>query len=180
MLTSVTTTSVFMLTEERQNVLFSNLKAGLDQDCSALYITSRENIEPARAEMKNCGLTVDDPKKLKIMTRRQFYIPDGEFHISRIVKQVRSILEDSLDRGFEGLYISSDASKVFDYMKNNGMAEEWITYEKLIGKTIRAPLEGICAYNINQVMSNNQLFLQLIQAHKKTVNTKKNEVVDNE
>ena len=108
-------------TEERQNVLFSNLKAGLDQDCSALYITSRENIEPVRAEMKNCGLTVDDPKKLKIMTSRQFYIPDGEFDVSRIVKHVRSILEDSLDRGFEGLYISSDASKVFDYMKNNGM-----------------------------------------------------------
>jgi len=107
--------------EERQNVLFSNLKAGLDQDCSALYITSRENIEPVRAEMKNCGLTVDDPKKLKIMTSRQFYIPDGEFDVSRIVKHVRSILEDSLDRGFEGLYISSYASKVFDYMKNNGM-----------------------------------------------------------
>ena len=29
-------------------------------------------------------------------------------------------------------------------------------------------------------MSNNQLFLQLIQAHKKTVNPKKNEFVDNE
>ena len=55
------------------------------------------------------------------MTSRQFYIPDGEFDVSRIVKHVRCILEDSLDRGFEGLYISSYASKVFDYMKNNGM-----------------------------------------------------------
>ena len=41
-------------------------------------------------------------------------------------------------------------------------------------------MQGICAYNINQVVPNNELFLQLIQAHKNTVNTKKNEFVDNE
>jgi hypothetical protein len=166
--------------KERQRVLFSNLKAGLDQNCSALYITSRESIEPVQAEIKDFGLTVDDSKKLRIIPSRQLYIPDGEFHISRIVEQVKGILDDSLDSGFEGLYVSSDASKVFDYITKNGMLEEWIAYEKFIGKTIPLPLEGICAYSLNQVISNSQLFLQLIQAHKNTVNTKKNEFVDNE
>ena len=166
--------------KERQKVLFSNLKAGLDQNCSALYITSRENIKPAQAEMKDFGLTVDDPKKMRIIPSRQFYIPDGEFHISRIVEQVKGILDDSLDSGFEGLYVSSDASKVFDYMTKNGMLEEWIAYEKFIGKTLPVPLEGICVYSLNQVISNSQLFFQLIQAHKNTVNAKKNESMDNE
>ena len=166
--------------KERENVLFSNLKAGLDQNCSALYITSRESIEPVRAEMEDFGLKVDDPKKLRIIPSRQLYIPDGEFHVSRIVEQVKGILDDSLDSGFEGLYVSSDASKVLDHITKKGMVEEWIAYEKFIGKTVPLPLGGICAYSLNQVKSNSELFFQLIQAHKKTVNVKKNEFLDNE
>jgi hypothetical protein len=158
---------------EKQKVLFSNLKEGMDQNCSALYITSGDNVTLAQAEMKKFGLPVNDPKKLIIIPSHQIYIPDGEFHVSRIVEQVTCILDDSLDRGFDGLCISADASKVFDFITNNGMTEEWIAYEKFIGKTIPLPLGAICACNLNQVISNNQLFLQFIQAHKKTVNAKK-------
>lgn len=166
--------------KERQNVLFSNLKTGLDKGCSALYIASEENIEHVQIEMKNFGLKIDDPKNLRTITSHQFYTPDGEFHISRTVEQITGILEDSLDRGFEGLYISADTSKVFDYLTKNRMVEKWLAYEKLIGKTMPFPLEGMCAYHINQVISNDQLLLRLIQAHKNTVTAKNLKFVDNE
>jgi len=39
------------------------------------------------------------------------------------MEQVRSILDESLDRGFEGLYVSADVSKVFEGITKNGMAE---------------------------------------------------------
>jgi len=32
--------------KQKYNMLFSNLKAGLDQSCSGLYVSSKENIEP--------------------------------------------------------------------------------------------------------------------------------------
>lgn len=166
--------------KERQNVLFSNLKAGLHNGCSTVYIASEENIKQVQLEMRNFGLKIDDHKKLRILSGRQFYTPDGEFHATRVAEQVSSILDESSDRGFEGLYVSADASKVFDYLTKKGRAKEWLEYEKAIGRRMPFPLEGVCAYNINQVKSDEQVFLQLIQAHKNTITAKELKFVDNQ
>ena len=66
----------FSSAKERYKILFSNLKAGLDNGCSGLYVASEENIEPIQFEMKKFGLDTDDPKKLKSITSHQFYMPD--------------------------------------------------------------------------------------------------------
>jgi hypothetical protein len=167
-------------TREKQNVLFSNLKTGLDQDCSGLYVIGEENIEQIQFEMRKFGLETDDPKKLRSVTSQQFYIPDGEFNVNRIIEQVRSNLDESMDKGFEGLYISADVSKFFDYMTKNGRVEEWLKYEKVVGRKISFPVEAICTYNVNQVKTNDHVFFNLIQAHMNTVSAKKLDFVDNE
>jgi hypothetical protein len=86
--------------QERQNLLFSNLKAGLDNGCSGLYIAGGDNIEKVKVEMKKFGLEIGDPKKLRILTSRQFYMSDGKFCVSRVIEQFISILDESLDCGF--------------------------------------------------------------------------------
>jgi len=48
--------------KEKQNVLFSNLKAGRGHGCSVLYVASEENIKPVQSEMKKFGLKIDAPK----------------------------------------------------------------------------------------------------------------------
>jgi hypothetical protein len=58
-------------------MLFSNLKAGLDQDCSGLFVASEDNIEPVQLEMKKFGLETNDPKKLRSIISYQFYAPSG-------------------------------------------------------------------------------------------------------
>jgi hypothetical protein len=63
----------------------SNLKAGMRGGCSALYIASRENVAQIRAEMRNFGLGLDNPARLKIVTSTQWYTPDGEFNVDRVV-----------------------------------------------------------------------------------------------
>ncbi len=63
--------------QEKQSLLFSNLKVGLDNGCSAVYVASEEDAEQVRFEMKKFGLEVDDPKKLRIMTSTNF-IPQME------------------------------------------------------------------------------------------------------
>ncbi len=166
--------------KEKNNVLFSNLKAGLDKGCSALYIASGENIEQVQVEMRKFGLELDDPMKLRIVTSRQFYIPNGAFHAYRVVEQFRSMVDESMDRGFEGLYVSGDAADTFDYFTKNGMTEAWFAYEKAFGRTFKFPIEAICAYSTDQIKLNAPAFLQLIQAHKNTVTTRDLNFVDNE
>ncbi|MCW4016622.1 MAG: MEDS domain-containing protein [Candidatus Bathyarchaeota archaeon] len=166
--------------EEKQRVLFSNLKAGLDKGCAAVYVATEENVKQLKSEMKKFGLKLEDPKKLRITSSQQMYIPDGEFHVDRVVDNFMSVLDESLDNGFDGMFVSSDVSKVFDYMTRKGKVEEWLKCERELGRTVQFPAEGICAYTKKQVISANQVFLKLIQAHKNTVNAKKLEFVDNE
>ncbi len=158
--------------QEKQNLLFSNLKAGLDNGCSAVYVASEENTEQVQFEMRKFGLELDDPKKLRILTIKQLYTPDGEFRVSRVMEKARSVLDESLDWGFEGVYASGDVSKIFDHFTKNGMVEEWLEYEKAVGRTFKFPFSAMCAYGIEQVRLNDPALLQLIQAHKNTVTAK--------
>jgi len=164
--------------EEKQNLMFSNLKAGLDKGCSAVYVASGENMEQVKVGMREFGLELGDPKKLRILTINQLYTPDGEFRVDRILEQVRSVLDESLDWGFEGVYASGDVSQIFDHFTKNGMVEELLAYEKAVGRTFKFPFSAMCAYSIEQVRLNDPAFLQLIQAHKNTVTAKN--FLDNE
>ena len=166
--------------QEKHKVLFSNLKAGLDKGYSAVYVASGENIEQVKVEMKNFGLRLNDPMKLKIVTSRQFYSSDEEFHTDRIIEQWRSLADESVDRGFGGLYVSSDLVNIFDYLTEKNMVEVWLKYENAIGRTFKFPMEAICAYHTDQIKSNEQALLQLIQAHKNTVTAKNLNFVNNE
>ena len=165
---------------ERHRLLFSNLKAGLDKGCSGLYVASEENIEPIQVAMKKFGLDTNDPKKVRSITSNQFYMPDGEFRVNRVLEQYRSNLDESLDKGFEGLYVSADVSRLFDEMTKKGTVKKWIDYEKFVGKTMQIQVEGLCAYNVDQMKSNDDVFFQLIQAHKHTVSAKDLKLIDNE
>jgi len=59
------------------------------------------------------------------------------------------------------------------------MAKEWLTYEEIIGKKTRRPLEAMCAYNISQIESN-EVFFKLLQTHQNTVTAKNMDFVNNE
>jgi hypothetical protein len=64
-------------TKQKHNMLFSNLKAGLDQGCSGFFGASEDNIEPVQLEMKKFGLKTNDHKKLRSITSYQFYAPNA-------------------------------------------------------------------------------------------------------
>lgn len=159
--------------------MFSNLKAGLDKGCSALYLASGENIEQVQFEIENFGLKIDDPIKMKIVTSRHFYTPDGEFKADRVVERYRSLIDESVDKGFEGLYVSADVADTFDYLTKNLMAEVWLKYENAWRRTFKFPMEAICAYHIDQIESKGQILLQLIQAHKNTITSRTAKFLDN-
>jgi len=142
----------------------------------SIYIAGGENIEQIQVEMRAFGLKLDNPMKLKIVTSEQWYTPDGEFHADRVVKQFRRLIDESVDRGFKGLYVSADVADTFDYLSKN--LTPWLKYENSLGRIFRFPMEAICAYRINQII-NSQALPQLLQGHKNTITPKNAEIVDN-
>lgn len=158
-------------------MLFSNLKTGIDGGCCALYITCEENRAQTRVQLENIGLPIGDSEKIKVVTSHQGYTPDGAFNADRVVKQYRRLVDECLDGGFKGLYVSVDAADMFDRLSNN--RTPWLTYETSLGRSFDFPMEAICAYRTDQVTSNNEALLQLLRAHQNTITPNPLNVIDN-
>ena len=155
--------------QQKHRCLFANLVQGMDAGCSALYISSGENVDAVRAALSNFGLKKDKLDQIHIVTSPDWYTPNGEFEAKRVVDQYRRLIDDALDNGLAGLYVSADASDTFDYLSKEGMLDAWIAYEHSLGTRFKVPMEAICAYNVEQVKSEGRLLFQLIKGHKKTI-----------
>jgi len=166
--------------KQKHKVLFSNLETGVDAGCSTLYIASGENVDTVQAKLRTFGFQSDDPKQLRIVPSHQWYTPDGTFNAKRVVDQYRRLIDEALDNGFAGLYVSADASDTLDYLSKKGMVEAWMDYEHSLGTTFKFPMEAICAYDAEQIKSNGQLLFQLIKDHKHTISLKSETRISNE
>jgi len=166
--------------KQKHRVLFSNLVSGIDAGCSALYISSGESVETVQAKLGNFGVKSDDPKQLRIVTSHQWYTPDGNFNAGRVIDQYRQLIDEALDNGFAGLYVSADASDTLDYLTKKDMVNAWTDYEHSFGPTFKFPMEAICAFNAEQIKSNGQLLFQLVKDHKNTISLKSETRISND
>lgn len=162
---------------KKHEVLFSNLKNGLDNKCQILYIASGESVLEAKCQMAYYGL-FNKTKKPKIVTSNEWFTPNGGFNSNRVVEQYRKLIDDSLDRGFEGLYVSADAADTFDYLKDD--LKSWLKYETSFGRTFGFPMEAICAYCTDQVKHRDKELFQLVQAHKKIITAESSTILDDQ
>lgn len=153
------------------------MKAGLDKGCSVLYIVSGESIDNIKVELGDFGLRIGEPKKLRIVTSHQWYTPDGEFNADRVVKQYSSLIEESLDKGFGGLFVSADLADTFNCLSGN--LDPWLKYERSFGRVFKFEMEAICAYRVDQVESKSEVLLQLLQSHKNTITPKTEILINN-
>ena len=127
-----------------------------------------------QTELQNLGFK-RDKIKLKVVNGLEWYAPDGEFDSQRVVDQYRTLIDDALETGYSGLYVSADASNIFDYLSKKGIVNEWLDYEQNLGKIFKFPMQAICAYRTDQLKLNKQIFIQLVKAHKETVSNKTGE-----
>ncbi len=154
---------------EKHRCLFSNLIQGMNAGCSTLYISSGENVDAVRVALRQFGVKTDRLDQMHIVTSHDWFTPNGAFEGKSVVDQYRRLIDDALEKGLAGLYVSGDASDTLDYLSTAGMLEEWITYEHSYGTTFKFPMEAICSYNLEQVKSSPELVLQLIKGHKHTL-----------
>jgi len=166
--------------KQKHRVLFSNLVYGIEAGCYALYIASGESIDAVKAELSTFGLKRGNHQKLKIVTSHQWFTPDGDFNARRVLDQYRSLIDEAVDSGFAGLYVSSDAADTFDYLSKKGMVKEWMEYENSYGVMFKFPMEAICSYRTEQIVSNSQILFQLLKGHKDTISPKTEKRILNE
>jgi hypothetical protein len=152
--------------EDKRQVLFTYLKAGLDDGEAAAYVAGGESVEEVREAMKTFGLKVEkleESKALRIIDYREWYIIDGRFEASKTLELWKNLYEEALANGFKGLRVTGEMACFF----RHGMVEELVEYEKALHRVLELPIAAICAYNSDVVAKEKrgELFLDLIKAH---------------
>ncbi len=156
--------------EDRDRILFSNLASGLDSGCSLLYIAScEEDMERIKYSAQNFNSKLNQ-SRLRVVSSRDLFIPEGVFQARDVVRRFRGLIDESLNSGSRGLFVSADFSHLFSYLQSD--LELLLKYECSVGRTFSLPIETVCAYPVDQALSSTDVFYRLVQAHKDTVTQK--------
>jgi len=148
--------------KDKQDTLFTYLKAGLDKGEAAVYVASEETPEEIRQAMQRFGIDVDQHERdgaLKIVDYRNWYLMDGKFDVSRSLSLWRKLLEESKSRSFQGLRVTGEAS----WFLERNMVDELVEYERALHRVLDIPMTAICAYNSKLLVSKEEWFNLLIQ-----------------
>ena len=156
--------------QDKHEVLFTYLKAGLDAGEAAVYVASDEPPDQIRRAMRGFGISVglyERTHALRIADYREWYIIEGEFDISRTFSLWERSLREAHERGFKGLRVAGEMSCFFKHH----MLNQLVLYERALHRELEIPMEAICAYDDSVVLrgaredSYLRLYLDLITAH---------------
>jgi len=152
--------------EDKRLVLFTYLKAGLDQGEAALYVTGQESPDEIRRAMRQFSIDVERFEKLgalHVIDSNGWYFIGGKFNVSKTMELLRKLYNEALAKGFKGLRGAGEMTCFFE----NRMVKELVEYENSLHKVLELPVTAICAYDSELAAKERggQLYLDLIKAH---------------
>jgi len=156
--------------EDKHQVLFTYLKAGLDQGEAAAYIASEETADDVRQAMRRFGFDVDELERrgaLRVIDYRGWYIIGGQFSVAETLARWRRLCDEVVAEGFKGLRVTGETACFF----REGMVSELVEYEQALHRALELPMSAICAYD-SEVVANErggELYLDLIKAHSNVI-----------
>lgn len=158
--------------EDKHLVLFTYMKAGLDQAEAAAYVAAQESPSEIKMAMRQFGIDVDKYEKtgaLKVIDYKDWYFSGGAFNISKTMELWRRLYDTAIAKGFKGLRVTGETACFFE----KGKVEELLEYERALRRVLEIPLTAICAYDSNVVAKEKrpELFLDLIKAHSTVIFT---------
>lgn len=136
--------------ESKHDVLLHYIKDGLSDGDAAIYVCSEEDTRQIGEAMKQFDIDVEKYKKtgaLKVMSCTDFYMINKKFSIERTIGLWTKNYNEALSKGFKGLKIVEETNCFFQQK----LAKELIAYEKALRRVLDIPINGICAYNINEL-----------------------------
>ncbi|MGB9023177.1 MAG: MEDS domain-containing protein [Candidatus Bathyarchaeia archaeon] len=158
--------------EDKHEVLFSYLKAGLDQGEAAAYVAAQESPDEIIDSMRRFGVEVDRLEKsgaLRVLSYKDWYFKEGRFSIENTMKLWKALLDEAKARGFKSLRVTGEMAFFFE----KKMVKELLEYENALHRTLELPLTAICAYDAEAVAKEGRgrLYLDLIKAHRSVIIT---------
>lgn len=151
--------------EDKREVLFTFLKTGLDQGKAAAYVATQESPDEIREGMVAFGMDVgrfEDSGALHVFPYKELYFKGGSFSVPNAMDLLKALYADATAKGFKGFRCAGEMACFF---KENAL-KELVEYEKALGRSFEMPLEGICAYDANDLAEKGSLYLELIKAHR--------------
>jgi len=150
---------------EKHDVLFNFLQAGVQKGKGAIYVPSQETSKQIRRHMEDFGMNVKALEKdgvLKIFDYTDWYIVDGEVDGSRTIMLAQRVFDEATEIGLKGLHACGEAACFFEHEKE----KELVEFEVMIGRKLDLPVTVLCAYDVNHAKSlEEKLFFSLIKAH---------------
>lgn len=156
--------------EDKRQVLFTYLKAGLDQGEAAAYVASEETPDEIRQAMGRFGMDVDELEGrgvLRVIDWRDWYIVGGEFSIAETLEHWKRLQDEAIAKGFKGLRVTGEMACFF----REGMVKELVEYEQALHRVLELSMAAICTYDSRVVPNERQgeLFLNLIKSHSNVI-----------
>jgi hypothetical protein len=152
--------------EDKHQILFTYLRAGLENGQAAVYVVSDETPNEIREAMKQFGVNVDRLEcegLLRIIDYKEWFITNGKFDVTETMSLFVELLDEVKDKGFKGLRFTGEMTCFFKH----GLVKELVKYEESLHRVLEFPVSLICSYNSDIVTKekNGELYLDLIKAH---------------
>ena len=156
--------------EDKREVLFTYLKAGLDQGEAAAYVATQESPDEIMDSMRSFGVDVDRFQKsgaLRVLSYKDFYFKGDKFTIPGTMNLWKTLLDEVTAKGFKGFRVTGEMACFFE----KKMVKELLEYENALHRVLELPLTAICAYDAEAVAKEGRggLYLDLIKAHRSVI-----------
>lgn len=158
--------------EDKREVLFAFLKAGLDRGEAAVYVAAQETPDEIRQAMRQFGIDVERLEgsgALRVISYRDWYFKGGKFSIPDTMALWKTAYDEVTAKGFRGLRVTGEMTCFFEQK----MVKELLEYERALHRVLEMPLTAICAYDADEVAKEGrgELYLDLIKAHRSVIVT---------
>jgi hypothetical protein len=152
--------------EMKRQLLFSHIKFGAESDQGLAYVCSEESPLEIKNEMTVFGIDADRlarGNRLIINNYDRIYIVDGKVNVPAIIESFSKLSRNYVSMGLKGMRAAAEMSC---FLKHNKV-KDLLAYEQALHRRLEFPAEGICAYNIFDLLKTGQLhtIMQLAKAH---------------
>jgi hypothetical protein len=152
--------------ENKREILFSHLKFGAENNEGLAYVCSEEKPKGILEQMNHFGIDTEDLRarnRLTVNNYNRIYIVEGRVSIPNIIGAFSDLSTKYKTMGLAGLRASAEMSCFF----REGKVKELIDYENALHRRFAFPAEGICAYNVHELMKSGDLgmIMDLVRAH---------------
>ena len=151
--------------ENKRDVLFAHMKAGIDAE-GLFYGCSEETPQEIRRELGVSGVDVgrlEHGKMLTVKDCEDVYFSDGGVDPPRIISGFSDLAWKYKRLGFRGLRAAGEMSCFFKHGKVEGLLD----YENSLHRRFTFPGKGICAYNLVEMGNSDALepLWPILRAH---------------